>query len=89
MSGQLQQVSTRQSTTEVKTVSRSWEIAPGDRLLTMKQLREIVPKDKATIYRWIKQGIFPAGYQIGPQSVAWLRSEVMEWFATQARKPPS
>lgn len=70
-------------------MSRTLEIAPDDRLLTMKQVREIVPKDKATIYRWIKRGIFPAGYQIGPQSVAWLRSEVMEWFANQTRKPPT
>ena len=26
-------------------------ISPDDRLLTLKQVREIVPKDKATIYR--------------------------------------
>lgn len=64
-------------------------IAPGDRLLTMKQVREIVPKDKATIYRWIKRGIFPAGYKIGPQSVAWRQSEVLEWFASRTREPPS
>lgn len=64
-------------------------ISPDDRLLTLKQVREIVPKDKATIYRWIKKGIFPAGHRIGPASVAWLRSEVLEWAANQIRKPPT
>ncbi|NWK96545.1 hypothetical protein DM806_12915 [Sphingobium lactosutens] len=64
-------------------------IAPGDRLLTLRQVREIVPKDKATIYRWIKTGNFPAGYQIGPASVAWLQSEVTAWIAERLRKPPT
>ena len=64
-------------------------IAPDDRLLTLHQVREIVPKDKATIYRWIAKGHFPAGYRIGPASVAWLRSEILEWATRNTRQPPS
>lgn len=64
-------------------------MSPDDRLLTMKQVREIVPKNKATIYRWIKQDRFPKGHRIGPASVAWLRSEVLEWATQHIRNPPS
>jgi len=64
-------------------------VGPDDRILTLHQVRQIVPKDKATIYRWIKQGIFPDRYQIGPNTVGWLQSEVMAWLARQTRKPPS
>ncbi|EQB15729.1 helix-turn-helix transcriptional regulator [Sphingobium lactosutens] len=65
------------------------QIAPDDRLLTLKQVREIVPKDKATIYRWIGKGIFPDRYRIGPGSVGWLRSEILAWVAENTRRPPS
>lgn len=64
-------------------------ISPDDRLLTLRQVREIVPKDKATIYRWIAKGHFPAGYRIGPASVAWLRSEILEWATRNTRNSPS
>ncbi|BBF70228.1 helix-turn-helix transcriptional regulator [Sphingomonas bisphenolicum] len=74
---------------EVTLVTDVATIAPDDRILTLQQVRQIVPKDKATIYRWIQQGIFPDRYRIGPGSVGWLQSEVMAWLARQTRKPPS
>ncbi len=61
-------------------------IAPDDRLLRIDQVREMVPKDKATIYRWIAKGDFPRGYRIGPGSVAWLRSEILEWMNNHTRR---
>lgn len=64
-------------------------ISPEDRFLTIKQVREIVPKDRSTIYRWIEKGLFPANHRIGPGSVAWLRSEVLEWAEKHTRQPPS
>jgi prophage regulatory protein len=37
-----------------------------------------------TIYRWEKQGRFPLRHKLGPNSVAWLESEVDEWCARKA-----
>lgn len=70
-------------------MSAARSISPDDRLLTIEQVTEIVPKSRRTIYRWVKAGQFPRGYQIGPASVAWLRSEVIEWAEEKTRKPPS
>lgn len=56
------------------------DLPPDERLLSIDQVREIVPKSVATIYRWIRRNQFPPNYQIGPGSVAWRQSEVREWL---------
>ncbi len=34
-----------------------------------------------TVYRWIANGTFPKPRRLGPNSVAFLRSEIEEWMA--------
>lgn len=63
-------------------------ISPDDRLLTMEQVRQIVPKHRTTIYRWIAKGEFPAGHLIGPASAVWLQSEILDWVSKKIAKPP-
>ncbi|TAN11541.1 MAG: AlpA family phage regulatory protein [Burkholderiaceae bacterium] len=36
-------------------------------------------KSKPTIYRWVREGIFPAPVKIGPNSVAWRTEDVQAW----------
>lgn len=37
-----------------------------------------------TVYRWEKSGLFPKRKKLGPNTVAWLESEVEEWCARKA-----
>ncbi|HZV58109.1 MAG TPA: AlpA family phage regulatory protein [Sphingobium sp.] len=53
----------------------------AERLLTIDQVRERVPKSMRTIYRWMSQGTFPRNIQIGPNSVVWRESDIDKWLA--------
>jgi prophage regulatory protein len=37
----------------------------------------------ATLYRWCATGQFPKQVRIGPNTVAWRRSEVRAWLASR------
>lgn len=51
-----------------------------DRFLTIKEVKERIPKGTSTIYRWMEEGRFPRAHSIGPGSVAWLEREIVEWM---------
>jgi len=53
-------------------------------LLTIADITVRTKKDRATIYRWIKRGIFPAGRLTGPNSRAWTRREYRAWLESRA-----
>lgn len=57
-----------------------------DRLLTMADLinEKIVPYSKPTIYQMIREGRFPRQVRLGPNRVAWRRSEVLGWIDERA-----
>jgi prophage regulatory protein len=52
-----------------KTTYRSW---PDVKPITGN-------KHRATVWRWVKAGLFPAPVKIGPNSVAWKEHEIEEW----------
>ena len=41
--------------------------------------------ESSQIYKLIKQGQFPKQIYLGPQSVAWLESEVTDWMKERIR----
>lgn len=48
--------------------------------LRFNDLREMgIVNNWTTLCRWIKQGHFPQGRMIGPNSRAWTDAEVEEW----------
>lgn len=55
-----------------------------DRLLTMADLKELVPYSKPTIYQMVREGRFPKQVRLGPNRVAWRRSEVLGWIDARA-----
>lgn len=58
-----------------------------DKYLPWPQVREIIGgKTRVTVWRWYKAGLFPKPHKIGPNSIAWLESEVKAWVADRARK---
>lgn len=40
----------------------------------------LTTKSKPTIYRWVKNGLFPAPVRIGPNSVAWRAQDIRAWM---------
>ncbi len=65
--------------------------AASDVLVTMIELAALTCLSKPTIYQMIREGRFPRQVRLGPNKVAWLRSEVLAWIAQRAaeRKPQS
>ncbi|MFM2271453.1 MAG: hypothetical protein RL702_518 [Pseudomonadota bacterium] len=51
------------------------------RLLRMKEVERETSLHRATIYRGIKAGTFPAPRKMGSQRVAWPEAEIEAWKA--------
>lgn len=56
-----------------------------DTLLTMPEVEALVHFSKPTIYQMIREDRFPKQLHLGPNKVAWLRSEVMGWIDSRPR----
>ena len=52
-----------------------------DRLMTVKELGELLGLDRVTIYRLRKEGRFPRPLQLGPRTIRWRQSQIQEWIA--------
>jgi prophage regulatory protein len=57
------------------------KIVPSDRLITKRELCQLVPYTPQHILRLEKRGKFPRRIQVGPNRVAWLLSEVEAWIS--------
>lgn len=51
-----------------------------DRMIRRKEIIERLGINQSTLYRWCQNGNFPKAIQIGPNSVAWLRSDFNKWL---------
>ncbi|MDE1557030.1 AlpA family phage regulatory protein [Comamonas aquatica] len=49
--------------------------------ITLPKVCGVTSRSKPTIWRWCKQGLFPAPVKIGPNSTAWRIEDVREWVA--------
>ena len=47
---------------------------------TRNQLEKLFKVSSATIYRWIKEGIFPKPVRLGPNMVRWKASDIEAWM---------
>ena len=56
------------------------------RLLTRKQLLEIIPFSYPTIWELMRRGEFPKALLIGQQKVAWREDEIREWIESRPRQ---
>jgi prophage regulatory protein len=54
---------------------------PGDRLLSWKQLKDIIPVSRTQVYRLMAAGKFPKAIQVSENRVAWLESEICAWLS--------
>lgn len=55
--------------------------SPGEpRLLSVREVCRIVGVSLTTIWRWEREGRFPARRKVGPNRVAWRWDEVAAWL---------
>lgn len=57
--------------------------APLDRILRIKAVKHHVGLSRATIYRRMGKGDFPASVPLGGRSVGWRESEISGWIAAR------
>lgn len=50
------------------------------RLIRLKEVMAMTGLARATVYKYIKQEMFPASVSLGDRAVAWVESEVQEWI---------
>jgi prophage regulatory protein len=55
-----------------------------DILLTMPEVEALTRLSKPTLYQMIRDGRFPKQVRLGPNKVAWLRSEILGWIGEKA-----
>ena len=52
-----------------------------EEFLRLKQVKSLIGLCRSIIYNKINEGTFPRPVRLGPQSVAWLQSEVHLWMS--------
>lgn len=50
-----------------------------DRLLSMRELLDLIPYSRASIYRLEAAGKFPKRLKIGDNKIAWREADVLAW----------
>ena len=58
----------------------------ADDFLSYADLEERYGKSRVTLWRWVRAGLLPAPYEIGPNSVAFKSQEIRERDASLKRK---
>jgi prophage regulatory protein len=51
--------------------------------LRVRKVTEMVGFSKTTLYARVRDGTFPKPIALGPQTVAFLESDVLEWMQRQ------
>ena len=57
-----------------------------DRLVRLREVAAMVGLSKATIYRKVRAGEFPAPVSVGSQSVRWRESDLQAWIAALSQR---
>jgi len=58
--------------------------AENKTVLTLIEVRELTSLSKPTIYKYIRDGMFPRQMRIGPNRVVWRASEIVAWLNLKA-----
>ncbi len=53
--------------------------AANNRFIKLQKVRDYTSLSTSEIYRRIAAGTFPAQVTLGPKSVAWIESEILQW----------
>ncbi|MCY3860853.1 AlpA family phage regulatory protein [Candidatus Poribacteria bacterium] len=58
---------------------------PAAILLTRRQVESRCRLSTSSIYRYMRDGLFPEPIRVGRRAVRWYASEIDEWLATRPR----
>ena len=50
-------------------------------ILRRPEVERLVGVSRATLYKWLRSGVFPAPVRLGPRAVGWRRPDVERWLA--------
>lgn len=56
------------------------------KLIRLNDVIAVTGLARSTIYKYLKQGLFPIPVPLGGRSVAWVESEVAAWIADRIRE---
>lgn len=56
--------------------------AAADRFMRIDEVIFVTGLARNTIYRRMREGTFPRQLRLGPNSVAWLQSDISEWMTS-------
>jgi len=56
------------------------------KFMRMNDVKAATGLARSTIYKYAKQGVFPAPVSLGGRAVAWVESEVTAWIAARIRE---
>lgn len=54
----------------------------ADKLLRVKQVLEVIPVAKSTIWQWVKEDRFPKPIKLGGKTTVWKMSEIQRFVET-------
>jgi prophage regulatory protein len=60
--------------------------APPRRIIRLPELRELIPVNPSTLWRWEQTGDFPRRVELGPNSVGWFLDEIHAWQEKRRRQ---
>jgi prophage regulatory protein len=53
------------------------------KVLRLAAVLEAVGMKKSTVYKWVREGTFPAPVRLGVQSVGWREVDIEAWLASR------
>ncbi|ENB9664872.1 Prophage CP4-57 regulatory protein (AlpA) [compost metagenome] len=56
--------------------------AENDRFMRIAEVTRITALSRNTIYKRMREGTFPKQVRLGPNSVAWLQSDISAWMTS-------
>lgn len=61
--------------------SKSHPALPAEGFVRLPQVLAVVPVSRTTLWRWVKEGKFPASVKLTPEITAWPVQAVRAWIA--------
>ncbi|AVH35900.1 AlpA family transcriptional regulator [Pseudomonas monteilii] len=56
--------------------------AENDRFMRIAEVTRVTALSRNTIYKRMREGTFPKQVKLGPNSVAWLQSDISAWMTS-------
>ncbi|MBF8774450.1 helix-turn-helix transcriptional regulator [Pseudomonas juntendi] len=62
--------------------------AENDRFMRIGEVVRVTALSRNTIYKRMREGTFPKQVRLGPNSVAWLQSDISAWMTSVMTDKP-